>query len=897
MSTSDHEVEEEGEGHGCVVETAMTSRFAVGLGTGRPLPLNSKKLTGALLKQLARGLDIPTGASGDELRQLIDGKLGDMGHDPRNTQALLQEAENGVSVSLQDVDGVFLTVEPLNVELPGPRDTPEDPVEGTEEVNTLREALHEAEERQAIMELEVAKLKEQLENEKERYRKLWSLNCTQLAEFDGALSAKDEEVEQLKARLARSEQLTPSKELPPKELTEGSDEESGETLTRGSYQRRGRAPPVEMFSGEDMENNLDDWLPTLARAAKWNGWTKDELLIQLAGHLKGRARQEWSLMSESDKADYEKSVEALRARLDPGSKAMAAQDFRHATQDEGEKVSDFIRRLEKTFRRAYGNDTMLPETRDALLYAQLQEGLKYELMKAPAVSGALNYRALCVAAKSEERRLAELQKRRQYQTTLQRGSKKISTQPQPSTGGANRPKQGSGPRSNTDEKSRKCWNCDRTGHMAYNCPKPKKESMGKPDHKSSAKMVSSAETRIPQEVLDDPLQYLLSDPEDSSDIRQVRVQDHGSKPQKAKVVIGGVPMLGVIDTAADVTIIGGEMFKKVAAVAKLHKKDFKPADKTPYNYDRKPFHLDGKLELDVAFQDRTMRTDIYVKMDASEPLLLSEGVCRQLGIVTYHPEVSTSQPQIPVIDAEVRVPTVKIQLLQSVKLPPRPDQSVVADVSWEPEGLKGPLLLEADPSFRMSHDIHMADVLVSDDGAENGKAKVVLTNCLGFTQKLECGEEIGTVLPVDLVKLEKRDVVASVVSDESPNTEDEEKQRKKLWETLGQELDGIPGQEQLCALLEEYHNVFSLGKEDRGETELIELHIDTGDAMPRKYPVRRVPFAVREELARNLQEMQDSHVIQPSNSPWASPVVLVRKKDGTLRLCVDYRGLIFGNET
>lgn len=62
-----------------------------------------------------------------------------------------------------------------------------------------------------------------------------------------------------------------------------------------------------------------------------------------------------------------------------------------------------------------------------------------------------------------------------------------------------------------------------------------------------------------------------------------------------------------------------------------------------------------------------MKTDMYVKMDASEPLLLSEGVCRQLGIVTYHPEVSTSQPQSPAIDAEVRVPTVKIQLLQSVK--------------------------------------------------------------------------------------------------------------------------------------------------------------------------------------------------------------------------------------
>ena len=50
------------------------------------------------------------------------------------------------------------------------------------------------------------------------------------------------------------------------------------------------------------------------------------LLIQLAVHLNGRARQEWSLLAESDKANYNKIVEALCARLDPGSKAMAGQD-------------------------------------------------------------------------------------------------------------------------------------------------------------------------------------------------------------------------------------------------------------------------------------------------------------------------------------------------------------------------------------------------------------------------------------------------------------------------------------------------------------------------------------------------------------------------------------------
>lgn len=72
---------------------------------------------------------------------------------------------------------------------------------------------------------------------------------------------------------------------------------------------------------------------------------------------------------------------------------------------------------------------------------------------------------------------------------------------------------------------------------------------------------------------------------------------------------------------------------------------------------------------------------------------------------------------------------------------------------------------------------------------------------------------------------------------------------------------------------------------------MIELHINTGDAVPRKYLVGRVPFAVRDEIAHNLQEMQAANVIQPSSSPWASPVVLVWKRDGTLRFCVDYRGL------
>ena len=75
------------------------------------------------------------------------------------------------------------------------------------------------------------------------------------------------------------------------------------------------------------------------------------------------------------------------------------------------------------------------------------------------------------------------------------------------------------------------------------------------------------------------------------------------------------------------------------------------------------------------------------------------------------------------------------------------------------------------------------------------------------------------------------------------------------------------------------------------ETDLVELQIDTGDASPIKQQVRRMPFAVRQEVARQLREMQRAGVIRPSNSPRASPVVLVRKKDGSLRFCIDFRAL------
>ena len=55
---------------------------------------------------------------------------------------------------------------------------------------------------------------------------------------------------------------------------------------------RGKAPPVDLYTAEDVKTTFDDWLMTLEQAAVWNGWSPEESLMQLAGYLRGRAAQE-----------------------------------------------------------------------------------------------------------------------------------------------------------------------------------------------------------------------------------------------------------------------------------------------------------------------------------------------------------------------------------------------------------------------------------------------------------------------------------------------------------------------------------------------------------------------------------------------------------------------------
>ena len=134
----------------------------------------------------------------------------------------------------------------------------------------------------------MSELKVKVAEERDKYKSLWRESCEQLREHDELIAKKDAEIGALKSRLAELE-------------TRRSTPDDPAPVSGGSLHRtirvdspnpmpptghRGKAPPIDAFDGESLEVKFDDWYPMLQRAATWNGWSEQETLIQLAGHLR-----------------------------------------------------------------------------------------------------------------------------------------------------------------------------------------------------------------------------------------------------------------------------------------------------------------------------------------------------------------------------------------------------------------------------------------------------------------------------------------------------------------------------------------------------------------------------------------------------------------------------------
>ena len=241
---------------------------------------------------------------------------------------------------------------------------------------------------------------------------------------------------------------------------------------------------------------------------------------------------------------------------------------------------------------------MSQETGNVLLHGQLQDGLRYEIMKAPAVSGAQSYNELCLASQNEEKQLLELKKRLQYpqHSTPHFVLHKELMHPMVLRG------EGHVMHNHLRREMIVKAKSATSGHLQWNCKLKnwKPESTLPPRQPADqGTMVNSdrGQAKTPQH--EDPHAFLLFwILRKKKTVSLVRVHDEGSKSQTALVEIAGVPAYGIVDTGADITVMGPKLLKKVAMFAKLKNRQFNEPDK------------DGQLDLDVNFDDKMINTPI-----------------------------------------------------------------------------------------------------------------------------------------------------------------------------------------------------------------------------------------------------------------------------------------------
>ena len=104
-------------------------------------------------------------------------------------------------------------------------------------------------------------------------------------------------------------------------------------------------------------------------------------------------------------------------------------------------------------------------------------------------------------------------------------------------------------------------------------------------------------------------------------------------------------------------------------------------------------------------------------------------------------------------------------------------------------------------------------------------------------------------------------------------------------------ISGTEEKDLVAEVLTRHVDAFKSPSQILGRTDRVLHTIETGDARPIRIPYRRMPLSKKAKMEEAMTEMLEGGVIRPSTSPWSSPVQMTTKKDGTIRFCVDYRGL------
>ena len=222
----------------------------------------------------------------------------------------------------------------------------------------------------------------------------------------------------------------------------------------------------------------------------------------------------------------------------------------------------------------------------------------------------------------------------------------------------------------------------------------------------------------------------------------------------------------------------------------------------------------------------------------------------------------------------------RVTMWEAQDLAPRTQQLVKAHTPDMPAHKD--FMFAPSPDCMAKYNIWVAHSLQQCD--EDGFFHVMVLNPLSGTRRLYAGTTLGTAEvrdpevehPVYTVKTPIRK------TDEPPGDPFAKLDLSQAKLTDGQ-------RKEMRKLLDRFRDIFACSNNDLGCYPDVEHSIDTGDSPPVHQRPYRIPASQQAEVARQFEEMLGAGVVEPSESPWSSPIVLVAKKTGEVRICADLR--------